>query len=424
MGERSPNASLTLYRWRDPQIIAIALLALAAGVGQFGAVAALGSVAKAFGHQGAGASIAEQAGLSGTELGVGLAIIRLASLGGLPLAGLADRLGRRPVVLSTCAGGLLATVVAATSPTYWWFVAIYAVGRPLLSASAGVAQVMAAEHTPSDQRAKAVALIAAAYAVGAGAIAVLHALAGGTLGFRGVFAVSLVPLLALPLIARRVQEPSRFATSWGSSRHEAPVLGPVGKAYRKRLIVISIVAFALNMVSGPASSYVYLYAQNVERLSGGVISLMVIVSGAAGLGGLLVGRWLADHLGRRPTVAVTIVAFAVFGMLAYSGSRVALVVGYILGILSAATFAPAAGSLLNELFPTSVRASVTGWQIAIGVLGAVAGLLIFGAVADVGNRFALGAVAAFLPAIPVVGILWFVPETKGREPEQMWSPRM
>jgi len=50
-----------------------------------------------------GTTFADQAGLSGTQLGIGLAVIRLASLGALPLAGAADRLGRRRVLLLTCA---------------------------------------------------------------------------------------------------------------------------------------------------------------------------------------------------------------------------------------------------------------------------------------------------------------------------------
>ena len=109
-------AGLRLFRWRDPPVVAVALLALAAGFGQFGAVAALGDVAKTFGHLSSGASFADEAGLSGTVLGIGLAVIRLASLGGLPLAGLADRFGRRTMLVTTCAAGLLLTVAAALSP--------------------------------------------------------------------------------------------------------------------------------------------------------------------------------------------------------------------------------------------------------------------------------------------------------------------
>ncbi len=170
------ESRLHLHSWREPAVVGAALLAAAAGFGQFGAVAALGDVAKHFGHITHGATIAEQAGLSGTKLGIGLAVIRLASLGGLPLAGLADRFGRRRMLLTTCAIGLTLTAVSAISPTYWWFVAIFALGRPLLSATSGVAQVAAAEQTASSQRAKAVALIAAGYGIGSGLIAIVHSL--------------------------------------------------------------------------------------------------------------------------------------------------------------------------------------------------------------------------------------------------------
>jgi putative MFS transporter len=147
---------------------------------------------------------------------------------------------------------------------------------------------------------------------------------------------------------------------------------------------------------------------------------MVVGSGVAGLGGLLVGRWLADRFGRRPTGALGMVGVAGCATLAYSGSATALMAGYILGVLSGSVFAPAGGSLINELFPTSVRASVSGWWLVSGVLGAAAGLVLFGAVADAGDRFGLAAVVTFVPTAAAAALFWCVPETKGREPEDLW----
>ncbi len=150
---------------------------------------------------------------------------------------------------------------------------------------------------------------------------------------------------------------------------------------------------------------------------------MVVAAGAAGLGGLLVGRWLSDRLGRRPTVAVAMAGMAIFGTLAYSGPAWALFSGYVAGVACGAVFAPAGGSLANELFPTSVRASVAGWYIAAGVAGAVVGLLAFGVVADVrgtSHHLALAAVVVFLPMILTTGFLLLLPETKGKEPEELW----
>ena len=401
-------------------MVGVAVAAFASGFGQFGVVAALGDVARGFGQVTHGATFADQAGLSGTELGIGLAIIRLASLGGLPITGLADRFGRRTMLLITVGAGLAMTAVAAASPSYWWFVAIFACGRPLLSATSGLAQVDAAEQTAAADRAKAVALVAAGYGAGAGVIAIVHSLASRTLGFRGVFALALVPLALLPLLRRWIQEPDRFAVVAAGSKHPIPVFGAVARPFRRRLAVIVVLAFAVSVITGPANSFVFLFAQNFLHQPGVVTAAMVLGAGVAGLAGLLAGRWLADRVGRRTTGALAMAAVALLAILAYSGSAPALLVGYILGVLAASVFAPAIGALTNELFPTPVRASVVGWSLAAGVLGAAVGLVVFGSVSRAGHPFVVAALLTFLPAVPVMGLFWLLPETRGREPEDLW----
>jgi len=417
---RKVRRALVLRSWRDPAVIGLALMAFASGFGQFGAVAALGDVAKHFGHVVNGNSLADQAGLSATELGVGLAILRLASLGGLPLAGVADRFGRRFMLLVTCSVGLGFTVLAALSPGYWWFIAIFALGRAPLSATNGIAQVSAAEETGKADRAKAVAMIAAGYGVGSGLIAVLEGVGKNTLGFRGLFALAVVPLVGVFFVRRWLVESDRFAVAAAAVEHPTPVLGAVGPAFRRRLLTVTAIAFAVAVVSGPANSFVFVYAHNILKLSGTTTSVMVVIAAIFGLGGLVLGRWLADHVGRRLTVGVAMVAMIVTATFAYSGSRFALLLGYELGVLAASTFAPAAGALANELFPTSVRSSVAGWNIAASVAGAVIGLVAFGAVAQVGNRYSLGAVFTFLPMTLAAALLLLLPETRGREPEDLW----
>ena len=186
------------------------------------------------------------------------------------------------------------------------------------------------------------------------------------------------------------------------------------------MIVLALIAFAISVVTGPSTSFVFLYAQDVVHLAGYLTALMVGAAGVSGLLGLLAGRWLADRVGRRPTCTLAMVAITVTGTFAYSGSRPALFVGYVLGVLSGGLLAPAIGALLTELFPTPVRASVAGWWVTAGVLGAVTGLVVFGAVADVGNRFAEAAAVTFLPATVAAAFFWLLPETRGREPESLW----
>ncbi len=420
-GQREePPAGLRLLRWTDTAVIAVAISAFASGFGQFGVVAALGDVARGFGQVTHGATLADQAGLSGSELGIGLAVIRLASLGGLPVTALADRFGRRTMLLVTVTGGLGLTALAAASPSYWWFIAIFACGRPLLSATNVLAQVAAAEQTASADRAKAVALVAAGYGLGAGTIAVIHSVAANALGFRGIFALALVPLALVPLLGRWTRESDRFAVAANAPDHPIPMIGAVARPFRRRLAIVAALAFGVSVITGPANSFVFLFAQNVLDQRGIVTAAMVVGAGFSGLVGLLAGRWAADRLGRRITGASAMVAVAFLAILTYSGTPEALVVGYVLGVFAGSVFAPAAGALVNELFPTSVRASVAGWALAAGVLGAAVGLVAFGAVADLHNRFGAASAVTFLPAVLLMSLFWFLPETRGREPEDLW----
>ncbi len=417
---RTGRSPLHLLSWTDPAVVAVALVAAAAGFGQFGLTSTLGSVADHFGHVLRGSTIADKAGISGTQLGLGLAVVRLASLGGLPLAGLADRIGRRRVLLVSCGVGLVITITSALSPTFWWFVFIFALGRPFLSATAAVSQVQAAEQTDSSQRASAIALVAAGYSVGAGLTAVIYGLVGGTIGYRGILVLAIVPLAGLPMMGRRIVESDRFKRAAASPEARLPVLGAVARPYRRRLVLVTSVAFSLAVITGPANSFVYVYAQNVERVPLIALSGMVVAAGALGLAGLVGGRWAADRIGRRPTAAGAMVCIGAAGIVCYSGSRAALVIGYLVGITAAGAFAPAAGAFANELFPTSVRSSVAGWNVAGSVLGAIGGLVLFGAVADVGNRFGVAAVVTFLPGMFLSGLIYLLPETRGHEPEWFW----
>src|SRR5579863_10764558 len=97
MSETSDPTSLRtprLHKWNDRVVLGAVIASFASGFGQFGVVTALGNVAKTFGHLVHGATLADQAGLSGTKLGVGLAIIRLASLGGRRLTTKNNQFGR------------------------------------------------------------------------------------------------------------------------------------------------------------------------------------------------------------------------------------------------------------------------------------------------------------------------------------------
>jgi MFS family permease len=417
---------LRLYTWLQAPVVSVAAVSIAAGFGQFGAVAALADVAEAFGEAGGGASVAEQAGLSGTVLGVGLAVIRLASLGALPLAGLADRRGRTRVLIACAAVGLALVVVGAFSPGFWWFVAAFGLSRPFLSATNAVAQVVAGEHTASADRARAVALVAAGYGLGAALVAVVRGLVPANFGFRGTFALAAVPLVLLPLLTRWMVEPDRYQQRMGPLASEAlpPLvaarearagLADFGPTARTRLVAMLVIAFAAAFVTGPANSFIYVYAEGILDVSAAVTAALYLAAVPVGLGGLLLGRWGADRWGRRPTAATALAGVGLAAVLTYAGGLPTTVAGALLTVFTGYAFAPTVASLANELFPTEIRGRVAGWLVATGVIGAVAGLLVFGAMADRLGSFAAAAVVVAVPAVLATLAFLRLPETKGME---------
>jgi MFS family permease len=414
-----PDAGPELHRWLGGPVVGVAVVMAAAGFAQFSPAAALADVAEHFGElRDGGDTVAEQAGLPGTVLGAGLAAIRLAAVAALPLAAIADRTGRRRALLTWVTVGLLAVVAAAASPGYWWFVAAFALARPLLTATDTVGEVMAAELTGAGDRAKAVALMSAAYGIGAGVVAVIRGAAGGALGFRGVFALALVPLAAVWATRRLVVEPDRYRALADDPGHRAPALRSVPPELRGRLAVLGVVAFASALVTGPANTFVFVYAENVLDAGPALTGALVVAAGPVGLAGLVVGRVLADRVGRRPTAAGGLVALAAAGVLAYSGGLAALVVGYLAGVLVGSAYATPAITLGAELFPTSQRSSMAGWLVVAGVLGATTGLMAVGAVADATGSFGTATLAVCLPAAAAAALFLLLPETRGLELEE------
>ena len=410
----------------------LAFVTVAVGYGQFGSTSALGNVANAFGIISPQSTLTERAGFAFTTLSAGIAILRLASLAALPLAALADRLGRHRVLMACGVAGLCITASAALSPGYWWFVAIFALARPLLSAANIVTSVVTAELTSPKGRATALAIVTAGAALGAGVSVLVHGAVRGPNGFRILFATALIPAVLVWLLVRRLPEthgPAHDAShADGSSEpasraaggvhaevpgSHAPRLGAIPHELRGRLAIVMGVTAILGAISGPAGGFAFVYMEDFLRLHTSTVDIVVTASAIPGILGLVLGRWLADTRGRRVTVAIGVLATAGTSLYAYSGGRPAFIIGYILGVFAGGVVAPAGAAIATEPFPAAVRASAGGWIVVAAVLGAIVGLAIFGPVADATGSLAWASVAAFLPGLPVLFFLRRLPETRG-----------
>ena len=399
----------------QPVTISLFLVALVAGFAPFGAVASLDKVAGYFGHHSSTKTLQSVVGLSGSQLGIGLAILRFASLGALPLASLADRWGRVSMVRRTLLVGLSITACAALSPTYWFFVACFALARPLLTSTSTLVSVITVELSSTRSRIDRLVIVSAGAGVGAGLAAIISGLIKGPDSFRYLFAIALVPILFLRPLLRAIPEPEYRGANTSLAR-----LGAVPRGLRARVAIVGVIIFLVGVISGPAGGFTFVYGESVLKISPIVVSLVVALSALTGLLGLVLSRYCAVALGRRGTIIIGTVATSLMAVVAYGGGKVAFVVGYMGGVAAGGLLAPALAAISTELFPHSTRATAAGWIVVAGVVGAIVGLLVFGLVGDSVHVTGAGslrpaALVTFLPLLPLLALLYKLPESSEME---------
>jgi len=401
--------------WLTLPILAVSGLSIGSGLAQFGVTAVIGDVAAAFGEVGGGDDLTAQIGLPATTVGLALALIRLTSLASLPAAAVADQRGRQRVLVALSVVGLGLTALAALAPGFWWYVTLVALARPALSGVNAVTGVVASEETRTKDRSAAIALVTAAYGLGAGLIVVGRAALGELATFRVVTAAALIPLALLPLIVRGTREP-RITRDRLSERG---VLGAVPRQYVRSVALLSALSGLIALATGPAFSYLFVYGERVLGVSPGLLALLVVLAGPAGLIGILIGRAAADRIGRNVAAGFSMAATGGAVAWAYGGTAVQLAVGYLLAIMASSSFAPPTGALGAELVPTRIRATLAGWVTFAGVLGAVVGIAGFGVLADATGGFDQAArTIGVVTALTASGFL-LLPETRGMELEDL-----
>lgn len=399
----------------DRVTVVLFTAALVASFAQFGATSSLNDVAAHFGHLSTSNSLRGYVGLSGSALGLGLAAFRVASLGALPLASLADRWGRTKVLRRTLVLGLLVTAAAALSPGYWIFLLCFALAHPLLTAALTLVQVITVELASTRLRIQRLVIMAGGVGIGAGLSAVLHGVIRGPDSFRWLFALTLIPVLVTAPLLRSVPEPVPRAAGVPLAR-----LGAVPADFLGRLAIVATMAFTIGVITGPAGGFTFVYSEGILKMSPGVVATVVVGSGLAGLAGLLAGWRLARSAGRRWMVATGVITTAAASTYAYSGGRVGFVVGYVLSVGAGGLLSPAMTALSTEIFSHNFRATAAGWITVAGVLGAVVGLGLFGWLGDVVHESSrsglrLPALLTFLPLLPALLLLSRLPESSAME---------
>lgn len=361
-------------------------------------------------------------------------------LGSFVFGPLADRLGRKRLLLVTTAGAGLSTALMGAVPTFAVAGAAAPIGFILLRLIQGlfVGGIVASTHTlatetvPENLRGAVSGLVGGGGpAVGAVlaslASLICHALFPGAQfavwGWRLMFFSGLLGAVLSYLLLRGAGEPASWqdhAVAGASTRTTVKSLFERG---RRRTILTGVL-----VVSGAGTSY-YLTSgylptvyQKFNKLDGGLASDFLICSSVVVAVGTVAAGALSEVWGRRRTlvlfgvidlVVVPSLYWVITQLNAQSGPLI-LLYSLILVFLSNAIYGPAM-IYLNELFPTGVRATGTAflWNggFAIGGLMTTFVTLASPTLADIPSRL-----AAFLFAWYVIFLIAVLvgPETIGR----------
>ncbi len=364
-----------------------------------------------------GDPVAKTFDISNQGLGEALAITRLGALVALVAGVLADRIGRRRILLVAivvlCAGN----AVSAIAPSFEIFTLAQIFVRAGVNTAFIVGGIAVVEEAPEGGRAFAVSMLALASGAGYAVSVVLLPLADVTPEFwRVIFGVSAASVVLVPLIARRMHETERFTKLAARTAARGRFREVVDSTYGPRLLLLASVGFLSNMFSAPSASFTNRFLSDERGFSNGQIAgLRGVTTGVPGLVGILLAGRLAESRGRRPVAIVGLLVGSLLTMAFFVSSGALLWIFSGLAVVAGASGTLSVGTMDAELFPTEVRGTANSLLLVMSVLGSATGLLLAGFLADrVGD---LGIALAALGVAPVVAALFLLPrlpESSGR----------
>jgi putative MFS transporter len=361
--------------------------------------------------------IGRDLGVAEGDLGYALSIIRVGALLSIFLGRIADRFGRRRVLLATVLAYTLATFATGLSTGLATFVLFQLVATIFLTAELALAQVVIAEEFPAGVRGRGQGFLGAFAALGAGVAALLFPiLQASAFGWRGLYFIGILPLLLIAFLRRNMPETARWRQLQAEASARQPGLFDVFRpGLRLRFTLLMLMAATATMVAGPTFAFASYRATNAFGWTPGQVSLMMIAGGGIGLLGWFVFGRLADTAGRRFIGAAGIVMAAAGIGLYYRTPW--LLPAFAMIVFAEAGVAIALNALGTELFPTGLRATAKSWITNAGIIGAMIGLGIVGAASDsLGGAHVVISLLA-IAALIIGPLIFLLPETRGQELE-------
>lgn len=349
-----------------------------------------------------------------------LAIANLGTIAAYLLVRLADRWGRRPILLVCLAGYSGASLGSAVAPGSLTFLLGQFTIRFFLVSALAMAVLYAVEEYPAHHRGRVLGMVQACFSLGAVACAIVTPrLELTALGWRAVYVVGSLSagLLLFGIVGLR--ETARFLSS-REMRSPPPLLPRMLRPpHRKRVLQLALIWILTFLCNQSTTIFWKEFARAERHLSNQRIGALIAIAAIVALPLVAWSGRLIDRIGRRRSATLIYVTTAAGVLGCYSHLPESVLLPALIAVITGAT---AAVALLNawtaESFPTDLRGDSFAWASSLlGRVGFVLAPLLVGALVE---PLGWGRALSLMAVVPLAALLliWlWLPETAGKELE-------
>jgi len=346
-------------------------------------------------------------------------------VGAIVFGMLADRYGRRPVLMVNILGFSVIELACGLAPSLTTLLVLRGLFGLAMGGEWGVGAALTFETLPTEGRGAFSGILQEGYALGSILAAGGFGLFFHAIGWRGLFILSALPALLVLYVLARVDE----SPVWLEGRRRRLALSAKDARSARAGELVHLLAFlptflflVLLMTAFMSFSHgtqdVYpTFLATQARLSPQTVGLIGVLYGFGSIGGGFVFGSLSEKWGRkRAIVTAALLAIPVIPLYAYGHSAMTLGVGAVLMQFMVQGAWGVVPAYLTELSPAPVRATAPGLAYQLGGLitswnGKAQAL----AAERTGNYPAVLAITVIAVALSLAGLALAGREAKGQE---------
>ena len=383
-------------------------------------------------------------GIAEHEVGQLLGFVRLGALLAVGIGVLADRFGRRRLLLVTILGSAVFTVLSGLSQDAAQYRIFQFFARTFLYAEPLLAAVVLVEELKARDRGFGIGLLAGLGALGHALGAIMFSFIDVLPhGWRDLYLIGATPLFLVAWLRRSLPETRRFKAQGlasgdgdghgGGAASAAVTVPPVSiwrplrallRQYPGRLAAITAAFVPFEFVQTTAVLFTPKILQEVHGYDPHHVGALFLLGGGFVLLGNVYAGGLSDRFGRRPVMSFFACALAGGYWVLYNSTGFVVMLSWVVINFSAMGLGVLYKTLGAELFPTSHRALATLVRAGVGISVGSLGLFLESALyARLGSHIA--AISTLLPLLLLIPVLLYcaVPEVARRELEEISPER-